>query len=233
MSTSGLLLCSSTMIHSAQTARPAASRPRVRALVQPQTEVCAMAISTQHMPMLISAAATQLTRPGARAPGGGMNKRAPTADTSITGSGIQNSQCQFRCSSMRPPTTRPKPPPIPRMADISPMLPGTRSRGNSSRMTENDSGKMPPATPWMTRATIRTPSELAAPPRAVPAASTSSVPTSSGRLPCMSPSLPMIAVPTEADSRNPVSSHVTPVSLAPRLRWNTGSAGMTAELSTA
>ena len=65
MSTSGLLLRSSTMIHTAQTARPAASRPRVRALVQPQTEVCAIAISTQHMPVLISAAATQLTRPGA------------------------------------------------------------------------------------------------------------------------------------------------------------------------
>jgi hypothetical protein len=43
----------------------------------------------------------------------------------------------------------------------------------------------------------------------------------------------MIAVPTEADSRNPVSSHVTPVSLACRLRWKVGSAGITSELSTA
>jgi hypothetical protein len=49
----------------------------------------------------------------------------------------------------------------------------------------------------------------------------------------MSPSLPMIAVPTEADSRKPVSSQVTPVSLACRLRWIEGSAGITAELSTA
>jgi hypothetical protein len=49
----------------------------------------------------------------------------------------------------------------------------------------------------------------------------------------MSPSLPMIAVPTEADSRNPVSSQVTPVSLACRLCSKVGSAGITAELSTA
>ena len=42
----------------------------------------------------------------------------------------------------------------------------------------------------------------------------------------------MIAVPTEAESRNPVSSQVTPVSLACRLRWIVGSAGITAELRT-
>jgi hypothetical protein len=43
----------------------------------------------------------------------------------------------------------------------------------------------------------------------------------------------MIAVPTDAESRNPVSSQVTPVSLAWRLRWIVGSAGITAEASTA
>ena len=161
-----------------------------------------------------------------------MNSRAPTADTSISGSGIQNRKCQFRCSSMSPPTTRPKPPPIPRMADIKPMLPGTRSCGNSSRTMENASGKIPPATPWMTRATISTASDWDSPASTVPTESTTSVHTSSRCLPYMSPSLPMMAVPTEADSRNPVSSQVTPVSLACRLRWNTGSAGITAELST-
>jgi hypothetical protein len=43
----------------------------------------------------------------------------------------------------------------------------------------------------------------------------------------------MIEVPTDADSRNPVSSQPTSVSLACRLCWKEGSAGMTAELSTA
>ena len=40
----------------------------------------------------------------------------------------------------------------------------------------------------------------------------------------------MIAVPTEAESRKPVSSQVMPVSLACRLCWIVVSAGITAEL---
>ena len=43
----------------------------------------------------------------------------------------------------------------------------------------------------------------------------------------------MIAVPTEADSRKPVSSHVTPVSVVCRSCWIVGRAGITAELRTA
>src|SRR5215813_9257741 len=93
--------------------------------------------------------------------------------------------------------------------------------------------KMPPATPWAMRATIRTPSEPASAASRVPATSVTSVHTSSRRLPYMSPSLPMIAVPTDAESRNPVSGQVTPVSLACRLRWIVGSAGITAEARTA
>ena len=43
----------------------------------------------------------------------------------------------------------------------------------------------------------------------------------------------MMAVPTEADSRNPVSSQATPVSVVCRLCWSVGSAGITEELRTA
>lgn len=43
----------------------------------------------------------------------------------------------------------------------------------------------------------------------------------------------MIAVPTEAESRNPVSSQVMPVSLACKLLRIVGRAGITAELSPA
>jgi hypothetical protein len=110
------------------------------------------------------------------------------------------------------------------------MLPATRSPGNSSRTIANASGKIPPATPWMMRPTIRTGSEPARAASSVPAASISRVHTSSRCLPYMSPSLPMIAVPTEAESRKPVSSQVIPVSLACRLCWIVGSAGITAEL---
>ena len=97
----------------------------------------------------------------------------------------------------------------------------------------NASGKIPPATPWMTRATMSMASEVDRAASRVPPASASSVHTSSRCLPYMSPSLPMIAVPTDAESRNPVSTQVTPVSLACRLCWIVGSAGITAELSTA
>src|SRR5207248_2078131 len=57
--------------------------------------------------------------------------------------------------------------------------------------------------------------------------------SSSRSLPYMSPSRPMIDVPTDAETRNAVNSHVTPVSLVCRLCWKEGSAGITAELRTA
>ncbi len=40
---------------------------------------------------------------------------------------------------------------------MPPIAPATRSRGNSSRMMPNASGKTAPPTPWITRATIMTP----------------------------------------------------------------------------
>src|SRR3954468_19393608 len=52
-----------------------------------------------------------------------------------------------------PARTTPAPPPTPSSADISPIPPATRSRGNSSRMIPNASGKMPPAAAWITRPT--------------------------------------------------------------------------------
>src|SRR6266571_745336 len=69
----------------------------------------------------------------------------------MAGSGIQNSQCQLRCSSISPPTTSPKPPPTPRMADISPMLPDPvsgklvpgdreRQREDAARHSLDDAG---------------------------------------------------------------------------------------------
>ena len=45
----------------------------------------------------------------------------------------------------------PAPPPMPKIAEIRPMLPATRSRGNSSRMIPKQSGKMPPPKPCRTR----------------------------------------------------------------------------------
>ena len=100
-----------------------------------------------------------------------------------------------------PASTIPTPPPIPSIADSSPMLPATFSRGNSSRTIPIANGKIPPPAPWITRATIRRSSELATAASRVPAASSTSVYSSSRSLPYMSPSRPRIEVATDADSR--------------------------------
>ena len=72
MSISGSRLCNSTPIHAAHTAKPAANSVKVRVSPQPHTVVCAIAISTQHIPRLISAAAGQFTCPGVRTGDSGM-----------------------------------------------------------------------------------------------------------------------------------------------------------------
>ncbi len=64
ISTSGSRLWTSTQIQAAITTAPAASSAIVLVPPQPQTVVCAIAISTQHIPRLINAAASQFTWPG-------------------------------------------------------------------------------------------------------------------------------------------------------------------------
>ena len=81
------------------------------------------------------------------------------------------------------------------------MLPATRSRGNSSRMIPNASGKTPPPTPWMTRPTSSTDSEVASAETSVPAASATSTQKSTRSLPWMSPRRPISGVATDALSR--------------------------------
>ena len=68
-------------------------------------------------------------------------------------------------------------------------------------MIPNESGKMPPPAPWITRATISTVSECDSAPSSVPAAKTTSVQIRTRSLPSMSPSRPRIGVATDADSR--------------------------------
>ena len=163
------------MTHSAQTRMPTTNRAIVFRPPQPHTVVWAIAISTSEIPTVISAAASQFILPGERTGDSGMNRQVAIAASTVTTSGSQNSQCQLRCWTIRPPMIRPAPPPTPRIDDISPMLPATCSLGNSSRMIENAKGKIPPATPWITRATISTPSELETAASSVPNARITSV----------------------------------------------------------
>src|SRR2546423_819003 len=159
MSTSGSRLRTSTAIQAKQNSSPKPNSPMVLAPPQPQTVVSAIAISTPQTPTLISVAASQFTLPGERTGDSGMYLRVANAASSVTASGIQNSQCQPSCSSISAPATSPQPAPTPRIEDISPMLPATLSAGNSSRAIEKASGKIPPPTPCTTRAAISMPSD--------------------------------------------------------------------------
>ena len=122
------------------------------------------------------------------------------AGTSAT-SGTQNSQWIERFWTIGPASTTPAPPPTPASADITPTAPATRSRGNSSRMIPNASGKMPPAAPCTTRPTSITVSEVASADTVVATHSSTSTATSSRSLPYMSPRRPISGVATEALSR--------------------------------
>ena len=201
MSISGCSLRASTTTQSAQTTSPAASRPSVFGEPQPHVVVSLTERSTIEIPLPISAAASQFTRPGICTGDSGMNRHAQNAAGTITRSGSQKSHCQPRCSTTRPPTTMPIPAPIPRMAEISPIPPATSCGGNSSRMIPKESGKMPPPTPWITRATISTSRLCETAASSVPAPNTTSVQTRTCSLPNMSPRRPRSAVPTDAESR--------------------------------
>ncbi len=169
MSIKGSALRNSTATQATQTNAPTTSMISVFAEPQPHTVVSLTATRTSVMPTPISAAATQLMRPGTRTGDSGTNRQAQIAASTMITSGTQKSQCQLRCSTMTAPATIPTPAPTPRIADIRPMLPATFSRGNSSRMIPNASGKIPPPAPCTTRAMISTGSE--------PASAATSVPT--------------------------------------------------------
>jgi hypothetical protein len=68
-------------------------------------------------------------------------------------------------------------------------------------MIPNATGSMPPAKPWMTRATIMTPIDGASAAMSEPIASAISVATKTRFLPVMSPTRPRIGVMIDADSR--------------------------------
>src|ERR1700729_2942773 len=81
MSTSGFLLRVSTKI-----------QPRVFDEPQPHVVVSETASSTTEMPIVISAAATQLTLPGTRTGDSGIKRQVATAASTVATSGSQNSQ---------------------------------------------------------------------------------------------------------------------------------------------
>ena len=132
-----------------------------------------------------------------------------------------------------PAKTTPAPPPIPSSEETRPIAPGTRSFGNSSRMIEKASGKMPPPAPCMTRPRSISQREDAIAEISVPNASISSTIISRRSFPYMSPRRPMIGVATDALRRNAVSTQPTALSDVWRELWICGSAGTTSDCRSA
>jgi hypothetical protein len=92
MSTSGLRLRTSTAIQATETVTPTAIRPSVLPDPQPHVVVSEIAINTIDMPAVISAAASQLTRPGSFTGDSGMKRQVASAARTVGISGSQNSQ---------------------------------------------------------------------------------------------------------------------------------------------
>ena len=216
MSTSGSLLWSSTQIQAAITAAPAASSAIVLVPPQPQTVVCAIAISSAADPEAhqrrrkpvagrASAPATRAHSATWRARQQGDHKRSPEQPVPA------------QVLDDHAPSTSPRPPPTPEDrgddADAAGNPVERKLVADDRERQREDPARdaLDHARDDQHRQRVRRARPAASRPRA-PAASYSS----SRCLPYMSPSLPMIAVPTEADSRKPVSSQVTPVSLVCR-----------------
>ncbi len=100
-------------------------------------------------------------------------------------------------------------------------------------MIPNATGSIPPAKPWITRATIRTPIEGASAASSEPTASAMSVATKTRFLPVMSPTRPRIGVMIDADSRYAVSTQVTALCVVCSSCCTVVSTGITSDCSSA
>jgi len=127
----------------------------------------------------------------------------------------------------------PSPPPTAVSAAAVPIAALTFSRGNSSRMIPNASGMMPPPMPWITRAAIMTPIDVATAASSDPIPSATRVTSSIRSLPTMSPIRPRMGVATDADSRYAVITQVTVLCVVCRWCWTVGSTGATSDCSRA
>ena len=121
----------------------------------------------------------------------------------------------------------PKPPPMPKTADMIPIPTCTRSGGNSSRMIAKTRGKSAPPAPASARNAISDQRFQAKAAPTQPAKKIDRLITSMRSLPNWSPSLPSTGVVTAAETRKAVSTHVTHAVVPPSSRWNSGSAGNT------
>ena len=131
----------------------------------------------------------------------GTKKWVATIATTTTAKPSQKIHSYERWSTIRPLRTSPAAPPIPKVAEISPIPVATRSLGNSSLMIPKASGKTAPAAPWTARPATSRPMLCDRAAMTEPSANRQSTNTSVRSLPNMSPKRPRIGVAIEAVSR--------------------------------
>ena len=202
MSIRGSRLRISTTTHAAQSSRPAPISPIVRVEPQPQVVASLIASSTAVIPVDMSSAASQFTRPGTRTGDSGTNRQVPSAAATITTSGIQKIHCQLEmlddqaaCEDAHPGADAEH---RGEEADAPGHLLARELVADDAEREREDPAARRPGSRGR-RSGGRACARAAA--RSVPAASTTSVQTSTCSLPYMSPSRPRMAVPTEAESR--------------------------------
>jgi hypothetical protein len=156
----------------------------------------------------------------------GTNRWTSTTATAMPTAPITKSQRHERWSTISPERTRPSPPPTANTDETAPTATPTFSGGNSSLMIEKLSGNTAAPVPCSTRHAIKTPTFGAKIAATLPRKKMPRLITSNRSLPCWSPSFPSSGVVTDAESRNPVSSHVAHAVLVSNSCCSTGSAGM-------
>ena len=107
-----------------------------------------------------------------------------------------------------PESTSPRPPPTANTAETAPTATLTFSAGNSSLMIAKLSGKTAAPVPWRIRQPMSTAMFGAKIAATLPVKKIRRLMRSTRSFPYWSPSRPSSGVATEAESRNPVSSHV-------------------------
>jgi hypothetical protein len=233
MSISGVAARSSAVTQPAARITAPASRPTTRLEPQPQAGASLSATSSATSHEDSRTAGSKLIRPGERTGDSGTNSTADTAAMIVRIIGSQNSQRYPSPSTIGPARTMPRPAPTAVSDASAPTAPATFLAGNSSRMIPNATGTIPPAIPWITLATIRTPIDDATAASSEPTASATSVATKTCSLPTMSPTRPRIGVMIDADSRYAVSTHVAALCVVCSSCCTVVSTGITSDCSSA
>ncbi len=225
MSTIGSGTRSSTSTHATASTTDATKSPSTAAEPQPRLGPSVRPSSNVIRNPESSSAPAGSSREGVFTGDSGTNRQTRTAEMPTKAAPTMNNQRHEALSTSTPESTRPSPPPTPRIAETMPTPAPTRWRGNSSLTIANESGNTAPPKPWIARKTINDQMFQAKIAATHPTKKTTRLISRKRPLPYWSPSLPSTGVATAETSRNAVKSQVAQAVVVCRLLCSCGSAG--------